>query len=165
MKRSKLVAAAKELNDVLGLKPAINVKGTATELEESLIEASALVNKEEDELSGETQEVLNTLIPIVTDTSTETKKEDTPKPEPKPEPKPKQETPPKESKTSKAKTKETKKKDHTTSNKYIVYSTWKDGETDVDKLLAAVADRVKKTTIRGWIGEWKKGNNLPAGVK
>lgn len=61
MTRKELVAAAKELNDVLGLSPKIKIVGIKQEdLETKLIEASELLT-EDDDLSDKTQKVLNEL--------------------------------------------------------------------------------------------------------
>jgi len=56
-----LSAAAKELNDVLGLEPLINSKAPPTELIEQLKEAAVLIDPVEDEFTPETQAVLDQL--------------------------------------------------------------------------------------------------------
>ena len=47
------------------------------------------------------------------------------------------------------------------SNKMQVYTAWKAGERDVDTLCELVHGAVKATTVKGWMGSWKRGNNLP----
>lgn len=50
-----------------------------------------------------------------------------------------------------------------TSNKEIVFHLWKDNKSlSVDKAHAAVHGNVERNTIKGWLGQWSKGNNLPA---
>ena len=51
------------------------------------------------------------------------------------------------------------------SNKAIIYEAWKSNITDIKELAARVNNKVKETTIRTWISQWKKGKNLPAIAK
>ena len=52
------------------------------------------------------------------------------------------------------------------SNKEIVYKAWEKGLVDHDKLMALLpADAVKMSSLKAWLGSWKKGNNLPACAK
>lgn len=63
MTTKQLVAAAKELNEVLGLEPAIETKKVKDDvLKEKIIEASGLINPELDEISEETQAVIDELL-------------------------------------------------------------------------------------------------------
>jgi hypothetical protein len=61
MKRSELVAAAKELNEVLDPDPKINVKGTPEELEAGIREASEIL-AEDDKLTKATRAVLDAVL-------------------------------------------------------------------------------------------------------
>lgn len=61
-----------------------------------------------------------------------------------------------------AKKKTSKPVDISKSNKAIVWKAWDKGETEVEKLLEAVDNNVKASTIKNWISGWAKGNNLPA---
>ena len=83
IKRSELVNAAKELNVILGLKPSIDIKGTAPELQDALLQALTLINKEEDEFTKETQAILDELAKrdgIITEKVEKPKKEKVEKP-------------------------------------------------------------------------------------
>lgn len=62
LKRSELVAAAKELNELLGLDPAIDVKAKPAELKEKLLDAAGLL-EEGDEVTKTTTAVLKALKP------------------------------------------------------------------------------------------------------
>ena len=62
MKRSELVKAAKELNEVLGLEPQINVREKPKRLVELIREAAELVDPELDDLSDDTLSVIDKLI-------------------------------------------------------------------------------------------------------
>lgn len=55
--------------------------------------------------------------------------------------------------------------DFSKSNKAIVYLAWKDGMEDVVKLHKKVKEAVKEGTIRGWLSQWKRGENFPAIAK
>jgi hypothetical protein len=59
----KLRTAAKELNEVLGIKPPINVKLGDKELTEKVMEAIKLINPKEDEFTEVTTEVITALNP------------------------------------------------------------------------------------------------------
>jgi len=48
------------------------------------------------------------------------------------------------------------------SNKAQVYLAWKKGEKDSDKLYTLIDGRVKQATVKSWMKQWEKGNNLPA---
>ncbi len=61
MKRSELINAAKELNTVLGLEPAINIKDPVKQLQSAVKQAAELIDPAEDEFSPETQAILNAL--------------------------------------------------------------------------------------------------------
>ena len=56
-------------------------------------------------------------------------------------------------------------RDFSKSNKAVVYKAWKKGTTDVDKLLKVVDNAVQKGTVKSWIGQWAKGENLPSVAK
>lgn len=83
----------------------------------------------------------------------------------------------KEKKTPKAETEPSKsghvkaeKKTNNTetgpSNKEVVYKLWKKKPSiEPQKCFEEVNEAVKLTTIRGWINQWKNGNNLPACAK
>lgn len=60
IKRSELVNAAKELNELLGLEPPIDVKAKPDVLKEKLTEAAGML-EEGDEISSETEGILKTL--------------------------------------------------------------------------------------------------------
>lgn len=72
----------------------------------------------------------------------------------------------KDMKSNKQKNKQKKenisKNDRSKSNKAIVYEAWKSNITDIKELAARVNNRVKESTIKTWITQWKKGKNLPA---
>ena len=55
-------------------------------------------------------------------------------------------------------------KDKPKSNKFLVWSAWKEGEVDITKL-KSVAKDIKETTIKGWVNAWKNNKNLPSGAK
>lgn len=58
-----------------------------------------------------------------------------------------------------------KKADGGPSNKFMVYTAWKKSkEKRTADELSTEFSAVTLGTIRGWLGAWKKGNNLPAGV-
>jgi hypothetical protein len=58
--RAKLVDAAKNLNEVLALDPAIDIKGTASQLSDQIKEAASLL-EEKDTVEDGTQEVIDEL--------------------------------------------------------------------------------------------------------
>jgi hypothetical protein len=60
-KRSELAKAAAELNEVLGLDPVINEKGSTEELTEKLVEAMELIDLEQDEIAETTLTTLKKL--------------------------------------------------------------------------------------------------------
>lgn len=63
MTNKQLVAAAKELNEVLGLEPAIETKKVKDDvLMGKIIEASGLIDPEQDEITEETQDVIDKLL-------------------------------------------------------------------------------------------------------
>lgn len=72
----------------------------------------------------------------------------------------------KDMKSNKQKNKQKKENisenDRSKSNKAIVYEAWKSNITDIKELAARVNNRVKESTIKTWITQWKKGKNLPA---
>lgn len=117
MKRSELIAAAKELNDVLGLEPAIDVKGKVPHLQKGITKAMDLINPAEDEFTPETQAVLETL-GMVMPGDAETKQESEKEPEPtkqepeKQEPEPTKPEPEKKVAKSKTKAKPEKETKH-----------------------------------------------------
>lgn len=67
--------------------------------------------------------------------------------------------------------KRSKKESGTPSNKEIVYKEWekkyqkKEAKEVAPTLFELVEQRVQLSTIRSWIGQWKKGNNTPACAK
>jgi len=61
LKRSELIKAAKELNDVMGLEPAIDIQLKITELQEKIIEAAKFIDPVGDKFSKATDAVLATL--------------------------------------------------------------------------------------------------------
>lgn len=61
IKRSLLVSAAEELNEVLGLEPAIDTEKAASQLETKIKEAASLIDPDEDVLKDETWDVLESL--------------------------------------------------------------------------------------------------------
>ena len=61
LKKSELIVVAKELNDVLGLDPEINVKGKVKKLQQEIIEAGQLIDPVEDEFTDETWAILEEL--------------------------------------------------------------------------------------------------------
>lgn len=73
LKRSELVAAAKELNELLGLDPAIDVKAKPAELKEKLLDAAGLL-EEGDEVTKTTTAVLKALKPQGEDVQAEAAK-------------------------------------------------------------------------------------------
>lgn len=56
-------------------------------------------------------------------------------------------------------------KDHSKSNKAVVFKAWKSGQKNIDDLHAEVHEAVKKNTIKMWMNAWKNGKNLPATAK
>jgi len=80
------------------------------------------------------------------------------------EPKPAEKAADKLTKEKKEK-KEKIPRDFSKSNKALVYTAWAAGETDLEKLLAVVENRVKPTTVKNWTGAWAKGKNLPSVAK
>lgn len=83
---------------------------------------------------------------------------------------PEEEEAPVKGKKAKVKGKEKappKKDEKGPSNKLQVYTAWKKskGKSDVPTLHGIVNEAVKETTIRGWVSQWGKGENLPAGAK
>jgi hypothetical protein len=192
VKREDLIKAAKELNDVLGLDPQIKTgkKVTEKELSEQILEAAELILPE-DGISDETMKVIKILKGEVVDDEdteveeleeveededSETEKEevedevDEPK-KTKSEMKKgkkveKEQKVKKDMKSNKQKNKQKKENisenDRSKSNKAIVYEAWKSNITDIKELAARVNNRVKESTIKTWITQWKKGKNLPA---
>lgn len=61
MKRSELVTAAEELNKVLGLDPAIDIKMKVKDLKNKMIEAGELIDPTDDEFTSETWTVLESI--------------------------------------------------------------------------------------------------------
>ena len=68
----------------------------------------------------------------------------------------------KDMKSNKQKKEKASENGRSKSNKAIVYEAWKSNVTDIKELAARVNNRVKETTIRIWITQWKKGKDLPA---
>jgi len=116
--------------------------------------------KEVDDLRGAMMEILDAA------PKEDVKIKGAPKPEKKTEPKAKMEI---VHKGKEEKPKSEKKtagiKDHSKSNKAVVYLAWKDGEEDVKKLHKLIKARVKETTITSWTRQWAKGKALPAIAK
>lgn len=192
VKREDLIKAAKELNDVLGLDPQIKTgkKVMEKELSEQILEAAELILPE-DGISDETMKVIKILKgeavddedteveeleEVEEDEDSETEKEevedevDEPK-KTKSEMKKgkkveKEQKVKKDMKSNKQKNKQKKENisenDRSKSNKAIVYEAWKSNITDIKELAARVNNRVKESTIKTWITQWKKGKNLPA---
>lgn len=91
VKKSEVVAAAKELNEVLGLDPQIDVDGVPLgELKELVVEAQMLIEPA-DEISKKTEDIIEAL---ASETAAE-KEEEEQKEEQDPEPLPTQIAPPK----------------------------------------------------------------------
>lgn len=61
LKKSELIVVAKELNDVLGLDPEIDVKGKVKKVQQAIIEAGQLIDPVEDEFTDETWAILEEL--------------------------------------------------------------------------------------------------------
>lgn len=67
--------------------------------------------------------------------------------------------------------KSTKKTEAPTSNKATIFVAWKnDGKPDTDETLLAkylklVKRAVQERTVKGWLGEWRRGTNFPKGHK
>jgi hypothetical protein len=81
--------------------------------------------------------------------------------EPEPEPEPK-----KSKKSENESGSKKSNRDFSKSNKAIVWKAWdKDKNLSIEKLLEKVDNNVKEQTIKNWINQWKKGNNLPAVAK
>ncbi len=192
LKRSQLVAAAKDLNETLGLEPAIDTKPGKknAHLEDKIKEASKLVNPDEDELEEGTWEVLKGLDIDVSTSNGEQEEEEQEEEEQEEQEEEEQEEeeqeeeeqeeeeqeeeepepePAKDKKKDKGKAKPTKegkkKKSGELSNKAKVYQAWQKNETDVTKLSKLVSGAVKETTIKSWMNQWKNGKNLPAIAK
>jgi hypothetical protein len=176
--KERLVKAVKELNDVLGLDPQIDVTLEEDALVRDLLEAAELLVPE-DVISKATLNVINDLEvaqesdqeaaagadvtdAVSTDNEPEGEEsapvsEDTSEADPQDAP---------EKTAEKAAKEEKAPRDNSRSNKAIVYLAWKqDGIEDEVELGALVENRVKDTTIKVWISQWKKGNNLPAIAK
>lgn len=219
IKRSELVAAAKELNDLLGLVPIINVKAKPSELKEKLIEAAGLLT-EDDEMTKATMAILKTL---QSNSPTDAEKKEVGETGEDVEP----EVPEVPEADLHTLVKETKKladlktivleydafkklrkgldayqgirgpkdlkaamlkalgdaglvasepkregksapktrKREGVSNKRMVYQAWKEGTTDPKALHQKIEERVKLNTIHCWLGNWRRGKDLPAGVQ
>lgn len=142
MDRNDLVKTAKELNQVLGLQPAINIILAQEELREAVLEASGLL-EEGDCVSKSSQEVIQTLKNGIGDVEKEEEVEMSV-----------------EKKVAEKKVANVK----TPSNKFLVFSAWKEGESDIKKISDAIHHGVKETTIKSWINQWKNKKNLPSGV-
>lgn len=176
-----LIATAKELNNVLGIDPAIEVNPKKTNvetLEEKIKEAAELIEPETDEISVTTQQVLSELgvNPWDEEDGAETEEEDDADPE-EVENDPESEEVEEVKKTAPAPKKVekgnkpteklvTKKAEPKTkgelSNKAMVYLSWSKGQTDSAKLFTEIKEAVKETTVKSWIKSWEKGKNLPA---
>jgi len=168
----------------------IKIVGVSNEqLMEDIKKASLLLEKGElEEMSETAQEVINELNSGETTPSDEEKEEEKPakkekggkkeKKQPEPDEDEDEEEEPVKKKASEKPAKKEKlekeqknnkkeqpahlKKDFSGSNKAQVYRAWKKGETDLEKLSKVVKGAVKETTIKGWLGSWNKGKNLPA---
>lgn len=177
--KAQLVKAAEELNEVLGLEPQIDVTLEEDALVKDLLEAAELLVPEDD-ISEETLNVIDTLEAAqesgqeaaaevdVTDAESTDNGPEGEESVPVSEDIGKQDTPtPKKEKTAEKAAKEKKApRDYSKSNKAIVYLAWKqDGIENEVELGALVKNRVKDTTIKSWISQWKKGKNLPAIAK
>lgn len=175
VKREELIKAAKELNDVMGLDPQIKTgkKVTDKELIDQLLEAADLILPEDD-ISDETMKVIEILKgeafddedieepEDVNDEVDEVEEEEEFEEDIEVE---KEEKANKDMKSNKQKKENVSKNGRSKSNKAIVYEAWKSNITDVKELAARVDNKVKESTIRIWIAQWKKGKNLPAIAK
>lgn len=162
MERERLVTVATELNELLGLEPAINLEQENGTLIEEIKQASELL-EEGDEVSPQTGETIKEIKgetgapkeEVKTEASTDiTEESSTPDEK-------------KESSTSDSSNEGKVKRDPSKSNKGRIFSAWKngEGEADIAKLNAMVNNAVKESTIKGWISAWKNGKNLPAIAK
>lgn len=231
MKISEIKKAAKELNELLGIEPPIDVKLKTDVLLEKIKEAAELLEDGEDEdLSKSTQSILKQLsapdeeendedkednVPAFDDLSvgeqieegdldqlkTLVKAEDTFKElrrgigiqkkadvlrEKMRVAFKEEQTAPTDKKVEKkadkkeikkaeerAKAKEKKNKENSPpatltsvditiqSNKAIIYLNWKNDETNIDKLLSIVKNKVQKNTVKNWISQWAKEKGFP----
>lgn len=151
----KLVAAVKNLNDVMKFEVPIPIEGMNEEALEAEIRGVFSEVKATDALETETWAILK----------------DLGLPDPKGG-KAAKEKPAKEEKAGKtekapkaAKTPKPKKEPGKPSNKQLVYKAWKAGTKDPEKLLKLVGGAVKANTVKSWLSAWTKGNNLPADQK
>ena len=164
VKREDLIKAAKELNDVLGLEPQIKTgkKVTDKELIDQLLEAADLILPEDD-ISDETMKVVKILKGETVEEDDDEIEEEEDSEIDEEEVKDEVDEP----KKTKSETKKgnASKNGRSKSNKAIVYEAWKSNVTDIKELAARVNNRVKESTIRTWIAQWKKGKNLPAIAK
>lgn len=176
--RKQLIAAASELNQSFGLDPEIDITKDNAIIEAGIIEALGWAT-EDDEFTPETQAVLD-ILSGKSDKKEQPKKEEPVKKEKKAatavvvkkESTPvsleeNEDTAPNKKVAKKVPAEKVKNqgKDHTTSNKAIVYTSWKNGEIDIQKLQDTVKGAVKLNTVKGWCNQWKTGKNLPAIAK
>ena len=149
--RAQMNKVAIEINGIMEIDPKIPTKGSATDVQvkKGIKKAVALMEKG-DKITESTREVLLNLefdlsadVEVIKD---------------------KKETSSKPAATKKAKVAKPPK-DHSKSNKAIIYLAWKDGETDVAKLSKKVKGAIKDSTIKIWVGMWKNKKNLPAVAK
>ncbi|MFW6326756.1 MAG: hypothetical protein ACOC2F_00430 [Bacteroidota bacterium] len=172
----KLIDAATELNKEMGLEPAIPTDANEGVLKEGILEAAAYIEPD-DAISKETLATIEELKGTKPKAKPTTKK---PAPAEKKAPvkksaakkpaatkekahakeeKPVKEEPVKKEAEKKAPVKKEK------SNKSIIYEAWKGGETSIQVLSKMVDNMVKESTIKAWLGAWKKNKNLPAIAK
>ena len=178
VERKDLIKAAKELNHIMGLDPRIKTgkKVADKELIDQLLEAADLILPEDD-ISDETMKVIEILKgeavddedieepDDVNDEVEEDEDEDedfeTQEEEVEDEVEKEQKVK-KDMKSNKQKKENASENGRSKSNKAIVYEAWKSNITDIKELAARVNNRVKESTIKTWITQWKKGKNLPA---
>ena len=138
-KTTPLQSLAVNINEVLGVEPALDV--TAKDLESQIKEIMPEIQPE-DKLSKESFAALKEL-----GWNKKTKKSEK-----------------KSEKKSDKKSEKKSEKKSGPSNKEIVYKEWKKGKgkTDADVLLKTTKAQVQIGTVRSWLGSWKQGKNLPA---
>jgi len=157
---SRYVRCAKEMNEVMGLDPAIDTKLEEEELKEA-IKSNAEEVVPTDKFSDETWDVIEEVTEKKVHRPSNAEKKNTKKAT---------NSNTKIDSNSNAvkpanKTVKNKEENKGPSNKFQVYQAWKNGIVDSDKLIALVEGRVKKNTIQLWTRAWKHGKDFPAGVK
>ena len=155
IKRSELIAAAKEMNIILEPYPEIGINLPSNELIAVLANAKELLEPT-DTITPATKKVLAGL-PKVEEFAVLVEKE---------EPAAEKETPVKEKAAPAEKVPAEKKPavEKKTSNKQIVYGAWKKNKTVTVEEASKLAPEIKATTIKIWMVAWKNGKNLPAGA-